>query len=100
MSTSRGIALADRYVDDLVARTIEQLPDALIAVERGELIERAARERERVAAPVVVPARGQRAVAAAGEQLADGRGADPGLVAEHQDHDLAAWIDRGQGGGD
>jgi len=53
-----------------------------------------------MAAPVVVRARGQRGLAAARQELGDGRGADAGLVAQHQDQHLAARIDRGPGGGD
>ena len=100
MSTSRGIAPATGTSTTCVAGAVEQLPHALVAVQRRELIERAARERQRVAAAVVVGARGERGVASPGEQLRHGCGGDAGLVSQQQDQDLAAGIDGGERGCD
>jgi hypothetical protein len=53
-------------------------------VEVREVAERAAGERDRVPAAVVVPAHGERGVAAAGEQRAHRLPRHSGLVAEQQ----------------
>ena len=60
---SGGIGAAHAHVGDRAA--VEQLPDALVAVQRGQLAEDRAGERERVAAAVVVAAGRERRVAAA-----------------------------------
>ena len=65
----------DRHLGDLVGALVEQAPDALVAVELGELGEDRAREGDRMAAAVVVATDGERRVAAAGEQRGDGLGA-------------------------
>jgi hypothetical protein len=62
----------DRDVDDHRSVAIQQLPHALVPVERRLLAERAARERQRMAATVRVPARGERRVASPREQPVDG----------------------------
>src|SRR5581483_11893497 len=51
-----GDRARDRHVDHLVGVATEELPHALVAVERFKVFERAAGERERVAAPVLIGA--------------------------------------------
>src|SRR4051812_24721212 len=80
----RRYGTGNRDLGDGAAGPIEQLPDALVAVQRGELAEQRAGERERVAAAVGVAADGELCVAAPGQQRADRRRRDARLVAEQQ----------------
>ena len=79
---------------------VEQLPDPFVAVQRGEVGERAARERERMAAAVLVHAGRKRGVAASGEQGCDGLRGNAGLVREQQHEHLGLRVDCGERGGD
>ena len=88
------------HLGDRLAGAVHQPPDALVAVQRGELAERAAREGERVAAAVVVAAGGERRLAAARHQRRDRRRRHAGLVAEQEHEDVNAGVDRGERGGD
>ena len=74
----RGVHVArdrarDRHLGDIVAAPVEQAPDALVAVQVGELAERRCGRTRSGAAPVVVAADRERRVAAAGEQRVTGR---------------------------
>src|SRR6476469_6083068 len=60
-----------RYVRDVGGPAVEQLPDALVAVQRPELGEDVAGERERVPASVLVAADRERRAVTTGEQLRD-----------------------------
>src|SRR4051794_30119224 len=79
----------DRDLGHSVAGAVEQLPHALVAVQRGQLAEPRAGERERMAAAVGVAADGERRVSAAGQQRADRGRRDARLVAEQEDEHVA-----------
>ena len=95
-----GDGARDRHVDHVIGPAVEQLPDALVAVQRREVGEDRSRERERMPATVLVAAGGQRRVAAAGKQHRDGLRRHARLVAQHQDEHVGARVDRAEGGGD
>jgi hypothetical protein len=91
---------ADRHVDDLVRPAVEQLPDPFVSVQRRELGEDAAPERERVAAAVVVEAGGKRSLATPGEERGNRSGRHTGLVAEQEDEHLGSGVDGAERSGD
>ena len=86
MSGGIGPAIGDLLHP--IGALVEQAPDALVAVQVGQRREDLGPEGERMAPPVLVPAYGQRSLAAAREQLRDSAAANAGLVAEHQHEDL------------
>ena len=90
----------DRHLGHLLGAPVEQPPDALVAVQIGQLTEGVVREGDRVAAAVLVAADGQRRAAAAGQQRPHRLRRHAGLVAEHQHHDVAAQVDGAEGRGD
>ena len=100
MSTSSGIGPGIAHLADLAGALVEQAPDALVAVEAGQVGEHRARERDRVPAPVVVAADGERRTTAALEQCRNGGGRHAGLVSEHQDQHLAARVHDAERRGD
>ena len=95
-----GDAAAHRNIDHLGPVAIEQLPHPLVAVQRRQLFEGGASERERVPPPILVAAGSERSIAAAGDQGSYRGRAHTGLIAQHQHEQFGARVDRVQGGGD
>src|SRR3954447_11644364 len=88
------------YLDDVAVAALDQLPHRLVALQRAEVVEHGAAERERVAAAVLVARHRDRRLAVPREQRAHGSWPDPGLVAEHEHEHVAARVEGGQRGGD